>query len=172
MFRHIISGIVIAVVAFAVSMPAAAYDAGMAASYARLFDKVDGAKAGKALHLLKVEDFVAKIKAREPLVGLDVRTPREADVFTVAIPGSLAIPLNELFRSENLDRLPTDRAIVVFCKSGTRATAVGTALRHVGFDNVYILKGGFKALSAYLDAKTANTPLVAEQTALVFPGRR
>jgi hypothetical protein len=37
--------------------------------------------------------------------------------------------------------------------------AVGTALLHIGLNNVYILKGGFKVLSNYLDAKTANMPL-------------
>jgi rhodanese-related sulfurtransferase len=46
--------------------------------------------------------------------------------------------------------------VVIICKSGTRATAVGTALRHIGFDNVYILKGGLMALSKYLSPKTAN----------------
>jgi rhodanese-related sulfurtransferase len=44
------------------------------------------------------------------------------------------------------------------CLSGTRATAAGTALRHIGFDNVYILKGGFKALTGYLGPKEANSP--------------
>jgi len=39
-----------------------------------------------------------------------------------------------------------------------RATAAGTALRHIGFENVYILKGGFKALTDYMGPKEANTP--------------
>jgi rhodanese-related sulfurtransferase len=33
--------------------------------------------------------------------------------------------------------------------------AAGTALRHVGFDNVYILQGGFQGLTAYYGAKEA-----------------
>jgi rhodanese-related sulfurtransferase len=45
------------------------------------------------------------------------------------------------------------------CLSGTRATADGTALRHIGIENVYILKVGFKALTGYLGPKEANTPL-------------
>ena len=48
---------------------------------------------------------------------------------------------------------------VVLCKSGARATAAGTALRHIGFENVYVLKGGFKALTGYLGPVEANTPL-------------
>jgi rhodanese-related sulfurtransferase len=133
-----------------------AYDSGLAASYADLFAPVQGAKAGKALHLMSVNAFVEQVKQGKPVVALDVRTPAESGIFSVALPNSLRIPVNELFKAENLEQLPTDTRIVVLCKSGTRATAVGTALRHVGFENVYILKGGFKALAAYLDAKTSN----------------
>lgn len=134
-----------------------AYDHELAASYAELFQPVAGAKAGKELHLIKVTAFVDGVKNGKEFVALDVRTPAEAGIVAMSLSNSLAIPVNELFRAENLDRLPTDRPIVVVCKSGTRAVAVGTALRHVGFDNVMILKGGLKALTAYLDPKTANT---------------
>ena len=76
----------------------------------------------------------------------------------MSLPGSLSIPVNELFKKDNLDRIPQDKAVVIVCKSGTRATAVGTALRHVGFENVYVLKGGIMALSSYLTPKNANPP--------------
>ncbi len=151
--------------AFLVSASAFAFDHDLAESYARLFEPVAGAKAGKALHLISPEALVEELKQGKEVVTLDVRTPAESGVFTMAVPGGLAIPANELFQSENLNRLPTDKRVVVVCKSGTRATAVGTALRHVGFDNVYILKGGFMKLSAYLDAKTSNTPLKPDKVA-------
>ncbi|NEV63241.1 rhodanese-like domain-containing protein [Thiorhodococcus minor] len=134
------------------------YDAGLAASYAQLFEPAVGAQTGKALHLMTAEVMVNKIKAGDPLILLDVRTPAEAQIFGGAVPGSLSIPLSALFQEQNLTRIPTDKAVIVLCKSGTRATAAGAALRHIGFDKVFILKGGFKALAAYLDPKTANTP--------------
>jgi rhodanese-related sulfurtransferase len=134
----------------------------LAKSYAELFAPVQGAGAGKALHLLPPDAFLNKVKAREPLVVLDVRTPAEADVYRVSLPGTLMIPINELFTPASLARIPTDKTVVVVCLSGTRATAAGTALRHIGFGNVYILKGGYKALVAYLGPKEANTPLAAE----------
>lgn len=140
------------------------YDKGLAGSYAQLFEPVVGAKAGKALHLMTAEVLVQKIKAGEPLIILDIRTPAETLVFTAALPGSLMIPINQLFTTDNLARLPTDTLVVVLCKSGVRATAAGTALRHIGFDNVFILKGGFKALIGYLGPKTANAPLVPGKT--------
>jgi len=146
------------VIAVALATPAWSYDTAMAESYAKLFAPVKGAGAGKALHLMKPNAFLNKVKAKEPLVALDVRTSAEIGVFTSILPGSLMIPMNELFTEANLARIPTDKAVVVLCKSGTRATAAGTALRHIGFENVYVLKGGFKALIAYMGPKEANTP--------------
>ena len=144
--------------AVTIAGPAWSYDSAMAKSYATLFAPIKGAGAGKALHLMKPDAFLNKVKARESLVALDVRTLAEIGVFTSILPGSLMIPMNELFTEANLARIPTGKAVVVLCKSGTRATAAGTALRHIGFENVYVLKGGFKALIAYMGPKEANTP--------------
>ncbi|MBK1723911.1 rhodanese-like domain-containing protein [Thiocystis violacea] len=136
------------------------YDSALAASYARLFSPAVGAQAGKALHLMTAKAMVDKINAGESMIILDVRTPAETKIFTGTLPGSLAIPLNRLFTDENLARIPTNQPVIVLCKSGIRAAAAGTALRHIGFDKVFILKGGFKALADYLDARTANAPPV------------
>lgn len=139
------------------------YDADLAASYVLLFQPVSGAKAGKAMHLMAPEIFVKKIAEGERLVTLDIRTPAETSIFGSALPESLAIPINELFTPDELARVPTHIPVVVLCQSGTRATAAGTALRHIGFENVFILKGGLKALSGYLNAKTANAPPAADE---------
>ena len=146
-------------VAVTITGPSWSYDAAMAESYAKLFAPVKGAGAGKALHLMKPDAFMNKVKAKEPVVALDVRTLAEMGVFTSILPGSLTIPVNVLFTEANLARIPTDKTVVVLCKSGTRATAAGTALRHTGFENVYVLKGGFKALIAHMGPKEANMPL-------------
>ena len=146
-------------VAVAFAGPAWSYDTAMAESYAQLFAPVKGAGAGKALHLIKPDSLLNKVKAKEPLVILDIRTPAETGVYSVTLPGSLMIPVDELFTETKLSLIPTDKTVVVVCMSGTRATAAGTALRHIGFENVYVLKGGFKALTGYLGPVEANTPL-------------
>ena len=138
-----------------ISSSAWSYDANLAESYEKMFEQVDGSKAGKELHFVKPEGFVKDIQAGKEIVAVDVRTEKEAGMFGMTLPGSLAIPVNELFKKENLDRLPKDKTIMIICKSGARATAVGTALRHTGFDNVYILKGGMQALSKYYGTKQA-----------------
>jgi len=145
-------------VAVTITGPAWSYDSAMAESYAELFAPVKGAGAGKALHLIPPDVFLNKIKAKEPIVVIDIRTPAETGVYSVTLPGSLMIPVSELFTGASLAQIPTDKTVVILCLSGTRASAAGTALRHIGFENVYILKGGFKALTGYLGPKEANAP--------------
>jgi rhodanese-related sulfurtransferase len=134
----------------------------MAESHAQLFEPVKGAAAGKALHMMKPDAFLNKVKANEPLVVLDVRTPAETGIYRVTLPGTLVVPVSELFREASLSLIPTDRTVVVLCLSGARAAVAGTALRHIGFENVYILKSGYKALTADLGPIEANTPLAPE----------
>lgn len=158
MSTHLLRTISLAI-AVTVSGPAWSYDAAMAESYAKLFAPAKAPAPGKALHFMKPEAFVNKVKAKKPLVVIDIRTPAEAAVFGAALPGSLAIPINELFTKANLERIPTDKTVVLICQSGTRTVAAVTALRHIGFDDAYSVTGGFKALASYLNAKHANTPL-------------
>lgn len=139
--------------------PAVAYDHDAAADYARMFAPVQGAKAGKHLHLIKPAQFVDQVRAGKRFVTVDVRTPGETQFFTGNLPGHLVIPLSELFQADQLARLPTDQPIVLICKSGARATAAATALRDIGFAETFVLKGGFKGLIAYLGAPEANKPL-------------
>lgn len=131
-----------------VASTAWSYDTEMAQSYAKLFAPAEGGKVGKELHFINPEGFIKNLQAGKEYVALDVRTSGEAAMLGITMPGSMAIPLNELFKEENIQRIPTDKMVVIICKSGARATVAGTALRHIGFDNVYILKGGFQELSA------------------------
>lgn len=64
------------------------------------------------------------------------------------------ISLDELFRPENLDRLPTDRPIIVGCHSGNRSLLAAVNLKMLGFKNVHSLKGGLAAFAANTTPKT------------------
>ena len=148
-----------------VAAPTAAYDRGEAEGYAQMFASVQGPKAGKELHLIKPEQFVNEVRAGKQYVTVDIRTPNETRFFTGNLPGHLVIPLTELFKHDQLTKLPDDKPIVIFCQAGERATAAATALRGLGFKETYVLKGGFKGLSAYLGPKQANQPLGPETAA-------
>jgi rhodanese-related sulfurtransferase len=138
--------------------PAWSYDKDLAASYAALFKPVAGAKAAKELGLISPEDYVEQIKAGKEIVAVDVRTPAEARFFANPGPRGLLIPMDQLFTPEGLAQVPTDKLVVVLCKGGERAVAAAVALRHLGYANVRVLKGGYQALATYLDPKIANEP--------------
>lgn len=133
-----------------------AYEIKSLEKFDALFSKVSGAKAGKELHLVTSEAFVKNIKNEKKYMVLDIRTPAETDIFGIKLQDTLVIPAEILFKKENIDKIKKDIPVMVICQTGARSLAVGTALRLLGFDNIYILKGGFKALSAYLGPKQAN----------------
>ncbi len=139
--------VTIGILSMSLSTASWSYDATKAKEYEALFSPAMGAKVGKALHFVSAKAFVNDIQAGKEMLAIDVRSPAETSVFALTIPNSVEIPVNEIFQAENLKRIPTDKPVMIMCKSGARATAVGTALRHIGFDNVYIVKGGFKAVA-------------------------
>jgi rhodanese-related sulfurtransferase len=76
----------------------------------------------------------AEVKARvargEDVFLLDVREPFEVEEW--AYPFGVHIPLGEL--GERLDELPSDRTIVVACRSGNRSASAAKALSDAGWD--------------------------------------
>lgn len=69
---------------------------------------------------------------RESVVLVDVRQPSEYN--QGHIPGAINIPLREL--GDNLDRIPGDRPVILYCSTGYR-TGIGVmALHLLGYDNV------------------------------------
>ena len=131
-----------------------AYDKEMAESYAQFFQPYSGKATSKALHMMKTADFVKELRAGKLFV-LDVRTPNETGVYGISIPESVTLPMDQVFKPENLASLPTSGKIVVVCKAGHRSITIATALRHIGFDNVYSLKLGLQDVAKYLSPKTA-----------------
>lgn len=75
------------------------------------------------------------------------------------IEGAINIPLRTL--SDNLDKIPTDRQVFVYCKSGHRAALAGSALHMLGYDNVLIFPPSW---NGWLDAgePVSTAPVTAE----------
>ena len=74
----------------------------------------------------------------QPPQPIDVRTPREHGQKHIA--GSLSVPLNHL--TENLDKLPHDRPLLVYCAGGYRSSIAASLLQRHGFGNVSEIAGG------------------------------
>ena len=129
-------------------------DKGLAYSYGQYFLPFDGKGTSKALQFIKVPDFVKAIKSGEKLFVLDIRTPAETRIVAMGVSEKLVVPMNQVFRPDVLSRIPNDRKVVVVCKAGARAMAIATALRHTGYKNIYVLKGGIAELAKYVVPKT------------------
>lgn len=76
----------------------------------------------------------------EGAVLLDVRTPDEWDAGHA--PAALHLPLDQL--GDRHTELPTDRRVVVICRSGGRSARATEALVGAGYDAVN-LAGGMQA---------------------------
>ena len=83
----------------------------------------------------------------EAPVLLDVREPHE---YALAdLPGSLKVPLGTLPRS--LDKVPKDKELVVYCRSGARSANAVQFLRQAGYEKAVNLAGGINAWSERID---------------------
>lgn len=89
-------------------------------------------------------DTVAEIKERDDVVLIDVREQWEYD--EKHIPGVNLIPLNTV--PQNLDQIPTDKTVVLTCRSGNRSGQAASFLRQQGYDNVHNMEGGILAWEA------------------------
>jgi len=82
-------------------------------------------------------DEAAKLRDSGAFI-LDVREQSEWDQFH--IPGATLIPLGSL--SNQLDKLPKDQTIVVYCRTGRRSAEGRDILLKAGFTNVTSMAGG------------------------------
>jgi hydroxyacylglutathione hydrolase len=89
--------------------------------------------------------FAAELlSSSQPPLAIDVRAPREREQKHIA--GSLGIPLNRLM--ENLETLPKNRPLLVYCAGGYRSSIAASLLQDSGFDPVSEIAGGIAAWEA------------------------
>ncbi len=83
----------------------------------------------------------AALRERPDVVILDVREQNEWD--EGHIPGAVFMPMGEV--PSRLSEIPTDKTVIVQCRSGNRSNQVTDYLRGQGFTNVHNLSGGINA---------------------------
>ncbi|MEN8238507.1 MAG: rhodanese-like domain-containing protein [Actinomycetota bacterium] len=85
-----------------------------------------------------VDVFKDGVEASGALV-IDVRETGEYE--EGHIPGAVNIPIRTV--AANLDKIPTDRQVYVYCRTGFRAGEVLSSLGMLGYDNVLSYKPGW-----------------------------
>jgi len=95
-------------------------------------DAVNGYFANMPADVYKIpeKDFVEKVKANEDMFILDIRL---ADVYAKGhIKGAVNVPWGTAI-SDNLDKLPKDKTIMVYCYTGQTAGQAVALLNMAGF---------------------------------------
>ncbi len=93
------------------------------------------------------KELKARMDAGEDLFLLDVREPHERDICNI---GGEFIPKDTV--AQHLDRIPKDKEVVVYCRSGGRSDWIARELvvRH-GYTSVSNLAGGMLRWSDDVD---------------------
>ena len=125
-----------------------AYDKDTAKKFDAMFSQMTPELIAKRPCEIDSKQLFEMIKKKEAFVVLDIRTPQEMAIIGITLKNTLKIPMNELFKEENLNKLPKDKKIIVICHTGTRAVAATTALMATGFTNALTFKGGTIELAA------------------------
>ena len=86
----------------------------------------------------------AQYQNRDDVLLIDVREQWEYD--EGHIPGITLIPMSEI--EGRLSEIPTDKEVIVTCRSGNRSSQVTSYLQGLGYDNVHNMEGGILAWQA------------------------
>ena len=100
--------------------------------------------------------FAAEVlSSSQPPLAIDVRASGEREQKYIA--GSVSVPLNHL--AENLEKLPKDRPLLVYCAGGYRSSIAASLLQRGGFNHVSEIAGGMAGWeAAKLPVQTAQLP--------------
>ncbi|BAU23381.1 hypothetical protein THC_0997 [Caldimicrobium thiodismutans] len=124
-----------------------AYDKELAKRFNMMFSQMTPEVIAKKPCMVNAKQLLEMIKNKEPFVILDVRSPEEMAIVGITWKDRFDIPMHEVFKEENLNKLPKDKKIVVICHTGPRSIAVTLALRALGFMNAYAFDGGVAELA-------------------------
>jgi len=107
----------------------------------------DAAVAAAADSTITARELKAMQDAGKDFLLVDVRETGEYEI--VRIPGSVLIPKGDL--ASKLSELPTDKPIVLHCKSGARSAEALALLKGAGFASAKHVQGGVLAWVAQVD---------------------
>ncbi len=108
------------------------------------------AAAGSTISVVTLEHM---LKEREEgtrdFVLVDVREPNEYEINK--IPGSVLIPKGDFLNGSALEQLPSDKQIVMHCKSGVRSAETLAIVKGAGYSDAVHVGGGVVAWVNQID---------------------
>ncbi|WP_243058028.1 adenylyltransferase/sulfurtransferase MoeZ [Nocardioides sp. SR21] len=113
-------------------------------------DDAAEAAAGSTISVVQLEHM---LKEREEgtrdFVLVDVREPNEYEINQ--IPGSVLIPKGDFLNGKALEQLPSDKQIVMHCKSGVRSAETLAIVKGAGYADAVHVGGGVVAWVNQID---------------------
>jgi len=137
------------------AISAFAYDADQAKKLEGFYSGFTQTACANSKLFIEADEVMKMLRDNTKMTILDTRTPGEHAVIALGLKNSLFIPIKELFKKENLEKLPTDRPILIICYSGTRAILAAAGLKQIGITNVRVIKGGMVGLAQANNTKNA-----------------
>lgn len=86
--------------------------------------------------VISPQDYQSRFASADHLL-IDVRTPEEFNSGHIA--GAINIPLDTI--SSRMGEIPTDRDVVLYCRSGNRSNQARQLLNGQGYTRIYDLGG-------------------------------
>lgn len=130
----------IVVLAVSVSIPAASAADDMAKKLNDVLSKAPSVKFWQ----ISADDVLAMINAKKTdFVIVDVR-PNPAEFGEGHIPGSIQITVQDIFKPENLKKLPKNKKVILACVTGQTQNLPIVGLRALGYD-AYTMSFGYSA---------------------------
>ena len=108
------------------------------------------AAAGSTISVKQLEQMLGEREAGErDFVLVDVREPNEAEINR--IPGAVLIPKGEFLNGNALAQLPSDKQVVMHCKSGVRSAETLAIVKGAGYADAVHVGGGVVAWVNQID---------------------
>ncbi len=114
-------------------------------------DEAAEAAAGSTISVVQLEQMLKERDAGErDFTLIDVREPNEFEINR--IPGSVLVPKGEFLNGNAIGDLPSDKPIVLHCKSGVRSAEVLAIVKGAGYADAVHVGGGVVAWVNQVDA--------------------
>lgn len=113
-------------------------------------DEAAEAAAGSTISVTQLEHMLKeRDNGERDFTLIDVREPNEYEINQ--IPGSVLIPKGEFLNGNALGDLPSDKPIVLHCKSGVRSAEVLAIVKGAGYSDAVHVGGGVVAWVSQID---------------------
>lgn len=113
-------------------------------------DEAAEAAVGSTISVKQLDEMLTAREAGErDFVLVDVREPGEFEINR--IPGAVLIPKGEFLNGNALSQLPSDKQVVLHCKSGVRSAECLAILKGAGFADAVHVGGGVVAWVSQID---------------------